>query len=125
MDPRRERELNCARSQSALLSPRRRALPFSCGGRTAGNEKWMRGWGDGGGERKTVVTDGGPRDLFDAVLNGRLEIKKLRINTNLGTGRFDLYPPPPPASPFLPPCRANAIVLLIPRNEFSAETAVH
>lgn len=30
-----------------------------------------------------MVVDG-RADLFDAVLNGRLEIKKLRINTNLG-----------------------------------------
>lgn len=38
---------------------------------------------DSGRRRGPVVTDG-RLDLFDAVLNGRLEIKKLSINTNLG-----------------------------------------
>lgn len=39
-----------------------------------------------------MVTDRRP-DLFGAVLNGRLEIKKLKINMNLGTGRVRLFPP--------------------------------
>lgn len=40
-----------------------------------------------------LVTDGRP-DLFDDVLNGRLEIKKLRINTNLVWSRpVRLFPP--------------------------------
>lgn len=33
-------------------------------------------------EGELLVTDGRP-DLFDDVLNGRLEITKLKINTNL------------------------------------------
>lgn len=38
-----------------------------------------------------MVVDGRP-DLFAAVLNGRLEIKKLRIDMNLRAGWARLFP---------------------------------
>lgn len=76
MDPRRERKLNCARSQPPLLSS-------FIGSRRAGNEDGRSGKKVGKGNG-AAVTDGRP-DVFAAVLNGRLEIKKLRINMNLGT----------------------------------------
>lgn len=83
-DP-KEARLNCARFQLPTSFVRQLGM---------GKRDGQRGPKDEERVEETVQVVHQSRDLFDAVLNGRLEIKKLRINAS-----WDWL-----ASPFFPFC---------------------
>lgn len=89
-DP-KEARLNCARFQLPTSFVRQPGM---------GKRDGQRGPKDEERVEETVQVVHQSRDLFDAVLNGRLEIKKLRINAS-----WDWL-----ASPFFPFCFLSLVL---------------